>query len=308
MTAYYGHDAIDYLASKIKQVDPKSSSHWNHFHSKFDYHDGKFSGVEGFGSNRQVFSGLRGLAHNIFQIPFRAMGKKFSNFEKIDRVAKGILSKQDKGYSLDVLRQVITLAYLEDKKVVKNNATSCVIGDGYGTMTCLLFENNHQRIISVNLSKTLLMDLWQIKLFLGDKFEEVVLVTEKHDIPETLLKTNNKPSIIAIEAENHNLIRLFPLDLSINIASMQEMNPEIVEEYFEDISIATLRGGAFYCCNREEKILPDGTKSIFSNYPWHLSRESLEDDLCPWHLKYYNLKVPFYHSYDGPARHRLVKF
>ena len=64
MTACYGHDAIDYLASKIKQVDLKFSSHWNHFHSKFDYHDGKFSGVEGFGSKRLAFSGLRGLARH----------------------------------------------------------------------------------------------------------------------------------------------------------------------------------------------------------------------------------------------------
>ena len=208
----------------------------------------------------------------------------------------------------NVLRQVISLAYLDHKKVVKINGTTCVIGDGYGTMTCLLFENNHQRIISVNLSKTLLMDLWQIKLFLSDKFKEVVLVTEKHDIPEILLETQNKPSVIAIEAENHKLIRLFPLDLSINIVSMQEMNSETVEEYFEDISIATQQGGAFYCCNREEKTLPDGKKTIFRNYPWHLSRESLDDELCPWNLKYYNLRPPFYHPYDGPIRHRLVKF
>ncbi len=88
MNAYYGHDAIDYLTSKIKQVDPKSSSNWNHFHAKFDYPDGKFSGVEGFGSNRQAYSRLRGLGHYILQIPFRAVGKKFSYFEKIDRVVR----------------------------------------------------------------------------------------------------------------------------------------------------------------------------------------------------------------------------
>ncbi|MDP7239575.1 MAG: hypothetical protein QGI34_22925, partial [Candidatus Latescibacteria bacterium] len=111
-----------YLASKIKQDDPKSSSHWNHYHSKFDYKDGKFSGIEGFGSNRQTFSGLRGLANNLHQIPYRTMGRKFSNFEKIDKVAASILNKQDKGYSLDVLRQVISLAYLEISRLSKQMA------------------------------------------------------------------------------------------------------------------------------------------------------------------------------------------
>lgn len=308
MTVYFGDEAIDYLASKIKQDDPKSSSHWDHYHSKFDYKDGKFSGIEGFGSNRQTFTGIRKMAHRLLQTPFRSMGKKFLDFESIDKLAVNILNKQKKGYDLSTLRQVISLAYLNDKKVVKTNGTTCVIGDGFGSMTCLLFANNQQRVISVNLSKTLLMDLWQIKHFLGDEFKEVILVTEKDDIPDVLLKTQGRPSVVAIEAENHELIRLFPLDLSINIVSMQEMNPETVEEYFYDLSIATQQGGTFYCCNREEKNLPDGTKVIFSNYPWHMSQKFLEDELCPWNLKYYNLVPPFYHHYDGPIRHRLVKF
>jgi hypothetical protein len=175
-------------------------------------------------------------------------------------------------------------------------------------MSSLLLENNQQRVILVNLSKTLLMDLWQLKLFLGNKFDEVALITDKDDVSEILLKTDGRPSVVAIEAMNHELIRMFPLDLSINIASMQEMNPEVVDEYFEDISIATKPQGAFYCCNREEKELPDGTKTIFKNYPWHLSREILDDELCPWHLKYYSVRPPFYHPYDGPIRHRLIKF
>jgi hypothetical protein len=33
-----------------------------------------------------------------------------------------------------------------------------------------------------------------------------------------------------------------------------------------------------------------------------------DDELCPWHLKYYSTKPPFYHDYDGPIRHRLAQF
>jgi len=144
---------------------------------------------------------------------------------------------------------------------------------------------------------------------LGDEFAtDVALITSKDGLLDALSETENRLSVIAIEAENHHLIQLCPIDLTINIASMQEMNPEVVAEYFTDISIAAQKhSGYFYCCNREEKILPDGTLVKFKDYPWHLMSEILVDELCPWHLKYYNIKPPFYHNYDGVIRHRLAK-
>ena len=90
-----------------------------------------------------------------------------------------------------------------------------------------------------------------------------------------------------------------------NVASMQEMNPEVITQFF-----ATLRGIAgplaFYCCNREEKMLPDGTIVRFADYPWHSGDKVLDDALCPWHQRYYSARPPFIHSYDGPIRHRLA--
>ena len=69
-----------------------------------------------------------------------------------------------------------------------------------------------------------------------------------------------------------------------------------------------MSSSVFYCCNREEKTLPDGTIVKFDNYPWHLSSEIQEDELCPWSQKYYSPRPPFYRNYLGPIRHRLVKF
>jgi len=37
------------------------------------------------------------------------------------------------------------------------------------------------------------------------------------------------------------MIQLCPIDLTINSASMQEMNPDFVVEHFTDISIAALK-------------------------------------------------------------------
>jgi hypothetical protein len=196
MPIYYGDDAIAYLVKQSQKKDTQSSSHWNKFHANFNFKGGKFSGIEGFGSHENQYTGFKKVAHYLFQAPFRKMAKQYSNFDTVNRVAKDVLRRLNKGYSLDVLRQVVSLSYLNDKKAVKH---------------------------------------------------------------EALLKIKNKSSVIGIEAGNHQLIQLCPIDLTINIASMQEMNSEVVAEYFTDISIAAQKhSGFFYCCNRK-KILPDGT-------------------------------------------------
>ncbi len=88
---------------------------------------------------------------------------------------------------------------------------------------------------------------------------------------------------------------------------MQEMDPLVIAAYFDDLrAIAAQREVVFYCCNRKEKTLPDGTVTRFSAYPWTPSDQILVDELCPWHQHYYALRPPFYRPYDGPIQHRLV--
>ena len=310
MSIYYGDDAISHLAGKQHEKDEKSSSFWDEHHSSFNFKEVRFEGLSMLGSEARTFTNVQAAWHHIFQTPFRIMARNFLDFKTVNVAAKNILSKQDKGYSMDVLRQVITLSYLNSKGVVKDKGTSCVIGDGYATMTSLLLEHNRQRVILVNLSKTLLVDIHYLKLLLKNNFNtDVMLVSNKNDMEAALLKENNKPSVIVVEAVNHQLIQLCPIDLTINIASMQEMNPEVVEEYFADISIAAKQHSSiFYCCNREEKILNDGEILKFRDYPWHLASQILDDEICPWHQKYYSTKPPFYHNFDGDHYHRLVKF
>ena len=80
-------------------------------------------------------------------------------------------------------------------------------------------------------------------------------------------------------------------------------------EYFTNISIATKNNSSFfYCCNRENKVLPDDTVVDFEKYPRSMANQILDDELYPWHLKYYSTKPPFYHYYDGPIRHSLAQF
>jgi hypothetical protein len=125
MAIYYGQDAINFLGNKVDHIDQKSSSHWNRYHENFKFSEGNFDGIQGFGSNRQSYSIVRAIVHYILQTPFRVMGKKFDSFKSIFKIAGNILNKQNKGYSLDVLRQVISLAYLNDNKVVKKRDNLC---------------------------------------------------------------------------------------------------------------------------------------------------------------------------------------
>ena len=73
-------------------------------------------------------------------------------------------------------------------------------------MTTLLMENKlSKQIFLVNLRKTLLVDLLYLKIIIGDKRfeEEVILLDDKNDV--TKIKANHK--VIAIEAENYNILR-----------------------------------------------------------------------------------------------------
>ncbi len=71
--------------------------------------------------------------------------------------------------------------------------------------------------------------------------------------------------VIAIQAMNHELLRDFPINFVVDIASMQEMNPDVITACLEDLrAIKSDHPLFFYCYNREEKSLPDGKVTKFS--------------------------------------------
>jgi len=315
---YSGDKAIDYLAIEISKKDSGESSHWQRYHSDFRFKGDGFEGLKGFGGNVTPYRGLRKLLHSLFESRFRKKGKQLPQFNRIDKLANEMTSKQNRAYGLDVLRQSLTLAYLMDDSSMNKlpkNTTACVIGDGFASMTALMLASGFaNRVILVNLTKTLMVDLWYLKLWMGEESFglSVDVVTNIDSLARALekpfKKTNGICSVIAIQAENHALIRECPVDIAVNIVSMQEMDPPIIAEYFEDLRIvASNRKLFFYCCNRERKELPDGTITRFADYPWADNDQIIVDELCPWHQQYYSKHPPFYHSYDGPIRHRLVK-
>lgn len=312
---YFGQAAIDYLAAEVVKSDAGASSHWQKFHSDFHFTGNGFQGLQGFGGCDDPYRGLRFGLHRLLQSKFRRIGQRFPRFQEIDGLASDIVSKQHRAYDLDVLRQTCTLAFLGDTIpcALQTKTTARVIGDGFGSMTALLLASRSAgRVILVNLAKTLLVDLWYLKEWMGDKTfaSSVELVTSEEGLARALAPLLPAVSfqVIAIQASNHELLRQCPVDLVMNIASMQEMDPPVIGAYFDDLrAIASHRQLLFYCCNREEKTLPDGTVTRFAAYPWRKGDQILTDELCPWHQKYYSARPPFYRPYDGPIRHRLVR-
>lgn len=315
---FSGQAAIDYLAAEAIKDDPSASSHWQKYHSEFKFTGQEFAGLQGFGGRAKQLTGLRLWFLLLLQRRFRHFGDAYTDFNRIDALAREVTGKQRRAYDLDVLRQVLTISFLRARAPGKltENATCCVIGDGFASMsTLLLASKSAGRVVLVNLTKTLLVDLWYLKLWMGaEDFENSVdLVVDEAGLAQALEKpkprVNGSRQIIAVQATDHKLLQNCPIDVVINIASMQEMDPPVVEAYFDDMrAIALKQDLLFYCCNREQKKLPDGMVTRFAEYPWRDDDEILVDGLCPWHQYYYSTRPPFYRPYDGPHMHRLVTF
>ena len=314
MPLFKGKKALDYLGSHINDFDSRTSSHWVQYHKSFKFLGNSFIGIQGFGGYSPNW---RTPLHKIMQLRFWGLAKNYSAYKELNIIAHEITKIQKRAYDLDVLRQVLTLAYLKKKIPYQLSAESiaCVFGDGFATMTSLLLRSKSAKIvILVNLKKTLMVDLWFLKSWMGDAdFEKnVTLVTDKKSLINAISYENDTSQsfgkVIAIQAENHHLIKECIIDIAINIASMQEMDPPVINDYFDDLRVAAKKNKTyFYCANRESKKLPDGTVTRFYDYPWSNGDKIISDEICPWHKFYYKFIPPIYYEYDGPIRHRLVE-
>lgn len=238
------------------------------------------------------------------QKPYKRPAKNFKGFKKIYSSAKEIAEKQNRALDLDILRQALTVAVCKEKiAAFPNYKIAVVIGDGYGVLSSLLLLNTGSKVVSVNLREVLLVDYIYTRGLIADN--STVLVQTEADLEKALCEESVR--LIYIQADQHVLLRSLAIDMVFNIVSMQEMAPFIINEYFDDIRNCKSKSLYFYCCNRIEKVLPDGTITRFFDYPWQTRDEIIIDELCPWHQYYYTSRPPFYRRFLGPVQHRLVR-
>lgn len=303
---YREGEAIRRLMSLASLEDSQASAHWAHYHRNFVVDpDGTIKGIEGFGGCAPPYGLLSAAAHRLLQARYRRMAVG-SHFRRIDVIARQMTEAQGKAYDLDVLRQALSAAFLAERLAVPWPLVA-VIGDGFASLATLLLASGLARqVILVNLNRTLLVDAVYFQKCRHWQADLTMALAESGRGLDRVLSEGTRCALLP--AASHEALRVAPIDLFVNIASMQEMNPSVTAGYFSDMRCVARAGRAwFYCCNREQKTLPDGTISSFAEYPWSPSDEILVDELSPWHQEYYELRPPFYRHYDGPHRHRLVR-
>lgn len=282
-------DIINNLEKNIKLSNYNKSSYWEKYlNDDINYHD-----IEkdlGFGSFQK--KGKKKILHYIFQkIVFNFRLHSLKSYKKYK------LSFDTYGRQIDVntVRHIFTFNMLS--KYIKPNKV-CIIGDGkINGLTGVNKIFPYSKIYSVNLSETLIND-YLILLKSDLDLKSSVSVINSDDEIDTKTKLTLVPS------QNKKFLNNKNIELFINIVSLQEMTMKEVSNYFD---IIRNNNAMFYCCNREEKILPGGEILKFDDYPWGECKFIFRE-YCNWHKRFYCFYYPFVKKYDGKILHSLVKY
>ncbi len=281
---------------KNNEISKETSSHWRkygEFQKVKKTIDGYYLNGIGFGDFKK--DNILNLLKNIpttFYISRLLKNCDNNIVNKANLVAK----KSSRLFSYDLARQALIINQLSNSIPRIETRSFCIIGDGYGSLGCLikhLFPKS--KVISINLGRTLLFDLYYSQKVFPEL--EHLLIRDKKNILSN--------DFNYIEAEKYKDIN-FHADIFINVCSMQEMNYEDIKYYFEKMR-SQISETWFYCCNRISKVLPDGSIINFNNYGWSKKDLIIFDELCPWHQKAPRNTPPFISKFDGPHQHRLIK-
>ena len=294
-----------YLVSASGDAEAGRSAYWEQQVDGFSVDiDGIVTGSTPLGSVSRKTTTLHTMAHWMLQHPYRRMGGDFEQFGECQRLGRDIAGHQGRQFTHDMIRQVLSLTLIR-QHVDLSDSEDCnlVIGDGYGVRASLLMLGvPHRRCISVNLTKSLLLDLAYIKRAVpGIRF---ALVSDDAEMTEALAERGL--GLIAVQADKASVLVQAPLGLAVNVVFMQEMEPDIIAGYFRALRSNTARETVFYCCNKLLKKTADGI--AFDDYPWSPDDRILHDDICPWNMLYYTKWPPFWRRKTHPYRiwHRLA--
>ena len=299
----FDDDAFSTLHDLANVEEDGRSSFWSLLQTDFRIDASGFAGVGPIGTFSKKTDLLRTVAHWLLQIPFRHMGRSYPTFREMNKLARRIAKRQGRQYDGDFLRHVLTLAMLRAKLPLENETDPIlIIGDGYANMSSIILAALPQsRIVLINLTKTLLVDLYCLRQGVPDL--RIAHPMDAEGLAAAV--ADDSVRVIALRADQAPMIATIPIPLGINIQSMMEMDHATTAQYFDVMRRSPRTETAFYCCNNASKKLPDGTVSDFYKYPWRDTDRMLVDDLCPWLRYRYTDRVPFYVR-RNPNPQRLV--
>lgn len=301
----FDNEALNSLEAAANQAESTRSSFWEEELKGFSFTSkGEMTGLICVGSVSKKTNFLNRAAHWLLQAPYRFLSRKSRNISECTRLAHLVAQRQERAFTLDMLRQTLSLAAIMDNMDLdKSSGVNLVIGDGYGVMTSLLKLSDPKTLtIAVNLTTPLLIDLVYARKAIPDL--RIALPTSVDAMRDALQQKNI--DVIAIRADDAKLIAEAPIGLAINIHSMQEMTNEVINSYFDLLRSNRSEKTAFYCCNRLYKKLYDGEEIKFTDFPWHSDDQILLDEICQWDKFEYQAKLPFWFSNPNLKQHRLA--
>ncbi|MDA1090645.1 MAG: putative sugar O-methyltransferase [Proteobacteria bacterium] len=307
LTLLTDQEALEFLAAHADEDEAGRSAYWREELENFSVGaDGGVAGRAALGNASAKETTFNKLAHAFLQWPLHRLAPFQDRADSI-RLGRLIAARQRRQITFDMLRQCFTLALIRKHlDLGSTDEANLVIGDGYGVMaSLLLLHAPHRRTICVNLTKPLILDLAYIRQ--GVPGIRLALVTTGDEMKAALADKGIR--LIGVRADDFQAIQEAAIGLAVNIVSMQEMEPSVVEQYFNLLRGNKARQTAFYCCNKLYKKLSDGTELRFDDFPWRDNDSILHNTICPWSQWYYDKIPPCWHYRRGEKRviwHRLA--
>ena len=203
----------------------------------------------------------------------------------------------NRSQSADFVRIARSVKILAQKLDSDAFAKVVIIGDGFGTTGQIIKEIFPKSSITfINLGRALVFDA---------AFTHCAFPNTSHLFLKESFQDQSTADFNYIEAEELEKISCDGT-LFINIASMQEMNQEVIMRYLE--LIRSQKGRTyFYCANRESKILPDGREIKFSEYGWSETDVVYFNSSPVWLQWILTRRPPFIRKLDGRILHKLIR-
>ena len=303
-----------YKQESVGTDSVKASAHWKNFSQSFQVEqnpDGSIRKIKGYGFGGSDDNRLSARIMSFIENGLLQAWLSYPGLAKEKKEAKKTVASMGLSFSRDAFRQVCTRYFLK-REMAKTNIpvkNILIIGDGHGILAALMSEQYPEaRIFLIDLGATLFFQAYYLENTFTDK-QHVLLDKNNPSIPEN--------GFLYCPAERLEDFPSIEIDLAINIASMQEMEITVVNDYFRFLRERKTK--FFYCCNRLEKTLPDGKVTRFTDYQWLKEDIHLTDEKCSWHqfffarssapnLKLFNIiPIPLLHHYDGVHWHRLTQ-
>lgn len=291
MDRFYGQDSVFTRAT---------SSHWEKFGKgqRAEFTDHSCLSIEGSGFGDYENSKNLRIKDRIINI-FATITSKITIYtlpKHFRRVVKNLAEKTDRVVNQDFIRLAKSAEHLVHHIETHKSKRILIIGDGWGTLGCLLKEIHPELvIIQVNLGRSLLFDL---------AFSSKALSKYEHCLITKLSEIQDE-DFSYMPAEELSLENA-KIDLFISIESFQEMNIEIVNEYLNLIRKQDVVS-YLYSANRISKTLPDGSIIRKKDYGWSL-HDKVVFERIPWWLNWgIRRRPPFLFRMDGIIDETLVQ-